>query len=151
MEATVSADEIREELSARRAFNQLFQGYMGLGLLVGVAALGVVSFRSVVERRQAIGVLRAIGFRSSMIRTQFLIESTFISLLGIVLGVILGSLTSWNIIKEMNEQFGGLEFTIPWSTIAVIVGITYVFSLLTTYWPARQAAQIYPAEALRYE
>ena len=124
---------------------------MGLGLLVGVAALGVVSFRSVVERRQAIGVLRAIGFRSSMIRTQFLIESTFISLLGIVLGMILGSLTSWNIIKEINEQFGGLEFTIPWSTIAVIVSITYVFSLLTTYWPARQAAQIYPAEALRYE
>ena len=41
---------------------------MGLGLVVGVAALGVISARSVVERRQQIGVLRAIGFRRRMVQ-----------------------------------------------------------------------------------
>ena len=44
-------------------FNRLIQGFMGLGLIVGVAALGVISARAVVERRQQIGVMRAIGFR----------------------------------------------------------------------------------------
>jgi hypothetical protein len=44
-------------------FNRLIQGFMGLGLLVGVAALGVISARSVVERRQQIGVMRALGPR----------------------------------------------------------------------------------------
>ena len=41
---------------------------MGLGLVVGVAALGVISARAVVERKQQIGILRAIGFRRRMIR-----------------------------------------------------------------------------------
>jgi putative ABC transport system permease protein len=41
---------------------------MALGLIVGVAALGVISARSVVERRQQIGVLRAVGFRRGMVQ-----------------------------------------------------------------------------------
>ena len=57
LNATLTIDQINQELSANNAFNQLFQGYMGLGLLVGVASLGVVSFRAVAERRQAIGML----------------------------------------------------------------------------------------------
>ena len=53
---------------------------MGLGLIVGVAALGVITARSVVERRQQIGVLRAIGFRRRMVQVSFLLESSFIAL-----------------------------------------------------------------------
>ena len=45
-------------------------GFMGLGLIVGVAALGVISARAVVERRQQIGVLRAIGFRRRMVQLE---------------------------------------------------------------------------------
>ena len=48
---------------------------MGLGLVVGVAALGVIAARSVVERRQQIGVMRAIGFQASAVRLGFLLES----------------------------------------------------------------------------
>ena len=50
-------------VAASLTFNRLILGFMGLGLVVGVAALGVISARAVVERRQQIGVLRAIGFR----------------------------------------------------------------------------------------
>ena len=63
---------------------------MVLGLVVGVAALGVISARAVVERRQQIGVLRAIGFRQGMVQAVFLIESSFIALTSIVAGTILG-------------------------------------------------------------
>lgn len=62
-------------VAANHTFNRLIQGFMGLGLIVGVAALGVISARSVVERRQQIGMLRAIGFRRSMVRDAFLLES----------------------------------------------------------------------------
>ena len=65
LEADVLADVVAEHSAAQRAFNYLFTGFMALGLLVGIASLGVVSLRAVVERRQQIGVLRAIGYSSS--------------------------------------------------------------------------------------
>ena len=151
LDATLTIDRINQELSANKAFNQLFQGYMGLGLLVGVASLGVVSFRAVVERRQAIGMLRAIGFRASMIRTSFLVESSLIAFLGIGLGIVLGSAVSWNLLNDINQEFEGIRFAVPWLTVAIIVTVAWVFSMVTTLVPAIQASRIYPAEALRYE
>ena len=151
LDATLTIDRINQELSANKAFNQLFQGYMGLGLLVGVASLGVVSFRAVVERRQAIGMLRAIGFRASMIRTSFLVESSLIAFLGIGLGIALGSAVSWNLLNDINQEFEGIRFAVPWLTVAIIVTVAWVFSMVTTLVPAIQASRIYPAEALRYE
>ncbi len=151
LESTVLADDIEEERRQGVAINRLLQGFMASGLLVGIAALGVISLRSVVERRQQIGVLRAIGYRQSTVLTSFLMESSFIALLGILLGVGLGALLSYNLVESIAESFPGLEFTIPWAQIGTIVAIAYAFSLLTTYFPARQASRIYPAQALRYE
>ena len=71
--------------------------------------------------------------------------------LGIALGLGLGSLISWNLINDIGKEFEGLSFSVPWLTVAVIVAAAYVFSFVTTFWPARQASRIYPAEALRYE
>ena len=151
LDATLTIDQINQELSANNAFNQLFQGYMGLGLLVGVASLGVVSFRAVAERRQAIGMLRAIGFKAAMIRTSFLVESSLIALIGIGLGLLLGAVVSWNLLNDINQEFEGISFSVPWLTVAIIVAVAWVFSLVTTLVPAIQASRTYPAEALRYE
>jgi putative ABC transport system permease protein len=76
---------LQDTVSANLTFNRLIMGFMGLGLIVGVTALGVISARSVVERRQQIGVLRAIGFRKRMIQLSFLFESSFIALTSILL------------------------------------------------------------------
>ena len=153
LEAEVLADVVAERSAAQRAFNYLFTGFMALGLLVGIASLGVVSLRAVVERRQQIGVLRAIGYRRRMVLLSFLTESSFVALLGIAIGVALGSIISWNIVNDVREFEGveGLTFAFPWAQIIIIVGIAYIFSLATTLLPARQASRIYPAEALRYE
>ena len=131
--------------------NNLLQGFMALGLVVGVAALGVIAARSVVERRQEIGVLRAIGFQRGMVRNSFLLESSFIALLGIGIGLALGFALSPQIINTMAEDFDGLELVIPWATILIVTGVAYVAALLTTILPAREAAAVTPAEALRYE
>ena len=151
LETSVLEDELAEDREQSLGINRLLQGFMASGLLVGIAALGVISLRAVVERRQQIGVLRAIGYRRSMVLASFLMESSFVALLGILLGVGLGSLLSYNLVESIGQDIPGLKFAVPWGQIFTIVAIAYAFSLLTTFLPARQASRIYPAEALRYE
>jgi putative ABC transport system permease protein len=143
--------EIEDGSATQGLFNNLLMGFMGLGLLVGIAALGVIAARSVVERRQQIGMLRALGFQRGQVRLAFLIESSFVALLGIGLGVALGAALSVGIVDSFEEQISGIRYTVPWSTLGVIVGLAYFASLLTTFLPASQASRVYPAEALRYE
>lgn len=151
LEPVVIADELRQQLAVGNGLNGLLQGFMTLGLLVGIAALGVISTRAVVERRQQIGVLRAIGYQPGMVATSFLLESSFIALLGIAIGVGLGLLLSYNLVSFLAKNEPTLHFDVPWLQIAGIVLIAYLASLVTTILPARQASRIYPAEALRYE
>ena len=151
LQAVVIENEIEEGSATQGLFNNLLMGFMGLGLLVGIAALGVIAARSVVERRQQIGMLRALGFQRGQVRLAFLIESSFVALLGIGLGVALGAALSVGIVDSFAEQVSGIRYTVPWSTLGVIVGLAYFASLLTTLLPASQASRVYPAEALRYE
>ena len=153
MDTEVFEEELEKEAAGARTFFRLFIGFMALGLLVGVAALGVVSTRAVVERRQQIGVLRAIGYRRGMIQLSFLLESSFISLLGIAIGVTLGIVLGWQAYNDIKQDEGidTIRFSIPWIEIGVILAVTYAASLLATFLPARQASRVYPAEALRYE
>ena len=126
---------------------------MGLGLLVGVAALGVISARAVVERRQQIGVMRAIGFRTRMVQAAFLLESSFIALTSIVVGTALGLLLAWNIIRDTRSQpsWENLELVVPWLNLGVIFLVVYAVALAATLAPALRASRIRPAEALRYQ
>lgn len=153
METTVLADELAQETAGTRAVFRLFVGFVALGLVVGIAALGVVSTRAVVERRQQIGVLRAIGYRRGMIQLSLMLESSFISLLGIAIGGTLGVILSYQAFTEIRDDaaIGNLRFVVPWVQIGAILVLAYGFSLLATWLPARQAARTYPAEALRYE
>ncbi len=150
-EAVTLQEVIEEQVEVNNAFNNLLTGFMGMGLIVGVAALGVISLRAVVERRQQVGMLRAIGYRQGMIQLSFLVEASFISLLGVAIGVALGVILSFNLVEAFAEQIPGLHFSMPWLQMGIIIGIAYVFAMLTTYLPARQAGRIQPAEALRYE
>ena len=151
MDAENLLQRLEDENATGDAFNKLFQGFSGLGLVVGVAAIGVLSVRAVVERRQSIGVLRAIGFRSSMIRAQFLIESSFITLLGIVVGIFLGILQSWLIFLEISKELEGAKFVVPIADVGVLIAFTILASILASVIPANAASKTYPAEALRYE
>jgi putative ABC transport system permease protein len=145
-------DLINEQIAINRGFIYLVEGFMALGLVVGIAALGVVSFRSVVERRQQIGMLRAIGYKRSMVAASFLIESTMITLLGVLSGAGLALWLSWQLMTS--EEFAGvgdISFSIPWLLIGTFIGIALVASLLMAYIPARQASRVPIADALRYE
>jgi putative ABC transport system permease protein len=148
--ATRVRQTVEKGFVATRSFFQLMQGFLALGLLVGIAGLGVVMVRAVRERRRTIGVLRALGFPAATVQRAFLTESSFVALEGIVLGTVLSIITSY-LLFENDPSFSGtgIGFPIPWLTIAVLVGAAAIASLLATYWPARQAARIRPAVALR--
>jgi putative ABC transport system permease protein len=151
LQTEVTAEVIRDSDATRRIVFLLLRGFMGLGLVVGICALGVIAARSVVERRQQIGMMRALGFQRGQVRLAFLIESSFIALLGLGAGVALGIGFSGTLIDNIREGFPGMEYRVPWSALVLVVVVGYAASLLTTYLPARRASRVYPAEALRYE
>jgi len=153
----VQADSLQQLMddnnSQARTFLELFQGFLGLGLLVGIAALGVISLRAVVERRQQIGMLRAIGYKRGMVQLSFLVEAGFIALSGIVIGLVLGLAFAANLFTsgEFGETSEGVGFTVPWAQIGIVAGVAFLAALLMTWLPARAASRVAVAEALRYE
>jgi putative ABC transport system permease protein len=153
MEAESIEQVVKDTVAANRTFNRLIEGFMALGLIVGVAALGVISARSVVERRQQIGVLRAVGFRRGMVQATFLLESSFIALTSIVAGTALGLVLAYNIVLDTRDQpsWENLTLVVPWGNLALIFLVVYLVSMAATFVPALRASRIRPAEALRYE
>ena len=150
-----SMEEITDDaLGASLTFNRLIQGFMALGLVVGVAALGVISARAVVERRQQIGVLRSIGFRRRMVQSAFLLESAFIALTAIVVGTALGLLLAFNIISDLcrqAESWENVTLVVLWANPAVIFAVVLAVALIATVCRAVRAPRTEPAEALRYQ
>ncbi|MCI0839904.1 MAG: ABC transporter permease, partial [Chloroflexi bacterium] len=147
-----SLEEIAEADSAlSRNFLYLMQAFMGLGLVVGVAGIGVIAFRTVVERRQQIGMLRAIGYKKSMVSLSFMMESSFVTVLGVLSGTGLGLWLAYFLVTSDDFPSEGGNFYIPWLQIVLIGVVTIFASLLMTIIPSRQAASVPTAEALRYE
>ena len=138
---------INDILETTMGVFNLLQAYLALGLIVGIAGLGVITMRNVVERRQETGALRALGFRKSMVLRSFLFELSFIALTGIAMGVALGIALSYDLFLRFFE--GQASFLIPWTRLLLLGGISFIGSVLATASPAVRAAKMPPAEALR--
>jgi putative ABC transport system permease protein len=127
---------------------QLMEIFLGMGLIVGITGLGIITIRNVAERKQEIGVMRAIGYQRDMILKSFVLETSFVSLLGIMLGLALGLALSYQL-----HSWGGFDevapFVIPWFDIIVVTAIAFSVTLLSTLPPSRRAARLAPSEALR--
>jgi putative ABC transport system permease protein len=144
----VVRDTIKSLMNMISSMMQLMEIFLGMGLIVGISGLGIITIRSVAERRQEIGVMRSIGYQRDMILRTFMLETSFVSLLGIGLGVVLGLLLSYRL-----WEWGGFEktapFVIPWFEILMLTVIAYVITSIATLPPSRSAARLAPAEALR--
>jgi len=152
VENGASGDSFRQlvddRLSQQQQFLHLMQGYLALGLLVGVAGLGVVMVRAVRERRREVGILRSLGFETKQVRRAFIAESSFVALEGILLGTALAVISTWRLL--LSGAFGeGLTFSVPLPQVALIVGLAFLATLIATAAPAQQASKIRPAVALR--
>jgi putative ABC transport system permease protein len=118
----------------------------GVSLLVGGIGIMNIMLVSVTERTREIGIRMAIGARSSAVRSQFLIESVVLSLMGGVFGILLGVVVSLAIPRML-----GWPTLI--STMAIVGSVVFsaAVGIFFGYYPARKAAALDPIEALRYE
>ena len=150
MQTIVVETVVLSIISTLNQFFYLFDAFMALGLIIGIAGLGIITVRSVHERRQEIGMMRAIGFKKRMVLSSFVIETSTIAIIGILIGTILGIFTGYIIWRDSFSELG-FDFAINWQPIILISFIAFVFTLICILPASRKASRIPPAEALRYE
>lgn len=118
----------------------------GISLIVGGVGIMNITLASVTERTREIGIRKAIGATYSNIMLQFLIESTMISIIGGIIGIIIGIGAAQAISK-----FGNFTTVISGLSIAASFGFALFVGIFFGMLPARKAARLDPIEALRYE
>jgi putative ABC transport system permease protein len=142
-----SPEEIlKARADANRTFTLMLASIASVSLLVGGIGIMNIMLVSVTERTREIGVRMAVGASEKDVQSQFLTEAVVLSLLGGVIGVPGGVLTSL-----------GISTILGWQTEVsfLAIGVAVLFSIFTGvffgYYPAQKAAQLDPIEALRYE
>src|SRR5262249_14353427 len=125
VKARVLGDEERTGHAVRSLLDTLVRGFLGMGLASGIAALGVIGMRSVAERRQQIGMLRALGFSRRMVQTAFLLEGTVVAVLGITVGAVVGLVLARNVVAFLSRDFRELHLIIPWLQVLAIAAAAY--------------------------
>lgn len=135
--------------SQSSGFFTLLQQFVGAGLLVGVAGVGVIMFRAVRERRREVGVLRSLGFQPSSVARAFMFEAGFVATLGVVIGVAIALVATYVLAVSGADFAQGYRFGVPVGEVLVIMGVALVPAVLAAALPARQASRIEPAVALR--
>jgi putative ABC transport system permease protein len=117
-----------------------------IALMVGGIGVMAIMSISVTERTREIGVRKALGARRVEILFQFLMEAAFLTSLGGVLGIGLGSAIGWAV-----HFFSGFPISLPWWSFAIGLGFSASVGIFFGMWPAFKASRLDPIEALRYE
>jgi len=128
----------------------LIKAFLALGLIIGITGLGIITIRSIRERRIEIGMMRAIGYTKRMVVMNFALESAFVSVLGILIGTALGIVVGYQLWVSAFQEMG-IGFLIPWWPIFLVGGLAFLATLLSVYPAARGASRVSPASVLRFE
>ena len=130
----------------------LLIGIAGISLLVGGIGIMNTMYTAVLERTREIGILKAIGARNSNVLTIFLLESGIIGLVGGVFGTLLG-IGLAKIVEIVGSEMGFGLLKVSASPWLMLLGLTFAFIIgcASGVMPARRAAKLQPADALRYE
>jgi putative ABC transport system permease protein len=117
-----------------------------IALMVGGIGVMAIMSISVTERTREIGVRKALGARRAEILFQFLMEAAFLTSLGGLLGIALGSAIGWAV-----HVVSGFPISLPWWSFALGLGFSASVGIFFGMWPAFKASRLDPIEALRYE
>jgi putative ABC transport system permease protein len=117
-----------------------------IALMVGGIGVMAIMMISVTERTREIGVRKALGAKRRDILWQFLLEAVFLTALGGMLGIALGS--AIGLIVHWTTSF---PVSLPWWSFAIGLGFSATVGIFFGMYPAFKAARLDPIEALRYE
>ncbi len=124
----------------------MIAGISGISLVVGGVGVMNIMLVSVTERTKEIGLLKAIGAKQKDILTQFLVEAVVMTLIGGIIGIILGVAGAFAVSKV-----AGIPFVVSIPAIVIAVGVSTLVGVVFGLYPARRAAQLSPIDALRHE
>lgn len=124
----------------------MIAGISGISLVVGGVGVMNIMLVSVTERTKEIGLLKAIGAKQKDILTQFLMESVVMTLIGGLIGIVLGISGAWLV-----SLVAGIPFVVSIPAIIIAVGVSTLVGIVFGLYPARKASMMSPIDALRYE
>ncbi len=145
-EVVVPEALLEQQRQTQRIFNIVMGSIAGISLLVGGIGIMNIMLASVLERTREIGVRRAIGAKRTDIRSQFVIESFAISLIGGMSGIIIGI-----VLARLVAAYAGWPTVITVWSLILSTGVSIAVGLVSGIYPATRAAELDPIEALRYE
>lgn len=139
--------DIRDAISSTsKIMSTLLAIIAGISLVVGGIGVMNIMLVSVTERTREIGLRKALGATANDIMTQFLVESTLLSLLGGAIGVT----TGW-MITQIAAAATGWQFIVSTSSILMVTSITMLVGVVFGFWPAQKASALLPIVALKHE
>jgi putative ABC transport system permease protein len=145
-EIIIPEELLRQSQKTQRIFNIVMGAIAGISLLVGGIGIMNIMLASVLERTKEIGVRRAIGASRVDILTQFLVEAVALSIVGGIIGIGLG----FGMTKIISAYAGWKTIVNLWSIILAF-GVSVATGITFGFYPAKNAAEKEPIEALRYE
>jgi putative ABC transport system permease protein len=141
-----NTDIITRVSSVSDTLTMLLGGVAAVSLVVGGIGIMNIMLVSVTERTREIGIRLAIGAQPRDVLVQFLVEAVVLSLLGGIIGILLGSA-----VAVMLPVVAGWATVVPWNAIALSFGVSAAIGMFFGIYPARKASQLDPIVALRYE
>lgn len=122
-----------------------------ISLIVGGVGIMNIMLIAVQQRIREVGLRKAVGAKNSDVLTQFLVESAAISLLGGIIGIILGTISAFLVSVIVQALGYTWPFLISWQSIIAATLVSILIGIIFGSYPARKASQVSPMEALRYE
>ncbi|MFH1142717.1 MAG: ABC transporter permease, partial [Candidatus Uhrbacteria bacterium] len=129
----------------------LLSSIAAISLLVGGIGIMNIMLVSVTERTREIGLRKAVGATEQNIMRQFLAEAVMLTILGGIIGIVLGGGTSLLTALVVSQFLDGWNFYFPVDAMIYATVIAAIVGLVFGIFPARRAAKLDPIEALRYE
>jgi putative ABC transport system permease protein len=147
VDAVTTKKLLDEGYEGNRLFFSVVDVLMRLGLVVGILSLGILGLRAVVERRHAIGVMRALGYRRRGVMAGLMTEALVTASIGVVVGMAAGIVMAYLFLLQFAE---GNPFGLDGPSMITALALVYGSVVLVTLGPAWRASRLPPAEAVRY-